>query len=280
MLAIHAEDPEIIEKATRAARLSGAKDLAAFSASRPPVSETQAVNRVIRVQQSHNARVLICHASVPQSIENIVAARSGGVNIYCETCPHYLLLCQESVEIFGPYARVKPPIRPEALRRELLKCLKEGLIDIISSDHAPYLPSEKERGQSNIWDAPDGIPGIELSLPLLLNKVGEGEFSYGDIVRVFSENPAKLLGLYPLKGSLEEGTDADIIIVKPGVIKKNQLNNLFSKSKGSGKVYEGWELSHSVEKTLCRGKVVFESGRIVGQPGYGEYVSPIKSGQQ
>lgn len=275
-LAIHAEDNEIIDKETKRIKNFGGEDLEAFSHSRPPISEIQAIRNVIESQKLVNTKISICHVSTPESIEIIKKAKEKGLDIHAETCPQYLFLNEEKARKFGSFARVKPPIRKESLRKKLWSQFRNGLVDIISSDHAPYLPSEKEKSGNNIWLAPDGIPGLELSLPLLLNKVSDNEITYHDIVKYFSENPAKLLGLYPVKGSLEIGTDADLAIIKPDVKSKISLNDLWSKSKESAKVYENWALSHKIIYTICRGKIVFDKGKIIGQPGYGNYISPLK----
>jgi len=275
-LAIHAEDNEIIDKETKRIKIFGGEGLEAFSRSRPPISEIQAIKNIIKSQKLVNAKISICHVSTPESIEIINKEKEKGLDIHAETCPQYLFLSEEKVSKFGAFARVKPPIRKESLRKKLWSQFRNGLVDIISSDHAPYLPSEKEKSGNNIWLAPDGIPGLELSLPLLLNKVSDNEITYQDIVKYFSENPAKLLGLYPIKGSLEIGTDADLVIIKPNVKSKILLNDLWSKSKESAKVYENWNLSHKIISTICRGKIVFKEGKIIGQPGYGNYVSPLK----
>lgn len=275
-LAIHAEDNEIIGRETKRIKSLGGKNLKAFSHSRPPISEIQAIKNVIESQKLVNTKISICHVSTPEGIEIINKAKEKGLDIHAETCPQYLFLNEEKASKFGSFARVKPPIRKESLRKKLWSQFRNGLVDIISSDHAPYLPSEKEKSGDNIWLAPDGIPGLELSLPLLLNKVSDNEINYYDIVKYFSENPAKLLGLYPAKGSLEIGTDADLVIIKPDVKSKISLNDLCSKSKESAKVYENWNLSHKIIFTICRGKIVFKEGKIIGQPGYGNYISPLK----
>lgn len=275
-LAVHAEDQDIIARETRVAKQSGAGGLEGFSLSRPPMSEVKAVQRVIEQQKINNTRVMLCHISTPQAVDMINDAKRKGFALSAETCPHYLFLSEEWASRFGPHARVKPPIRPEALRKELWSSFQKGLIDVLSSDHAPYTPSEKDEGISDIWQAPDGIAGLELSLPLLLNKVSEGSITYNDIVRVFSENPAILSGIYPLKGSLAVGADSDLVIVKPDIKSKISLGALRTKSGETVKVYENWPLTHEIIYTLCRGQVLYEKGQVVGKPGYGKQVRPIK----
>jgi len=276
-LAIHAEDNEIIDRETKRIKSFGGNNLKAFSQSRPPISEIQAIKNVIDSQKIVNSKISICHVSTPEAIEIINKAKGKGLDIHAETCPQYLFLSEEKVSKFGVFARVKPPIRKESLRKKLWWQFSNGLLDTLSSDHAPYLPSEKEKNGNDIWSAPDGIPGLELSLPLLLNKVSGKEITYYDVVKYFSENPAKLLGFYPNKGSLEIGTDADLTIVKPDTKSKISMNDLWSKSKKSAKVYDGWNLSHEILHTICRGKIVFSEGKIIGQPGNGNYISPLKN---
>jgi allantoinase len=275
-VAVHAEDPETIASATRAVRASGAKGLDAFSASRPPRAEFIAVERVIRAQQRTGARVLVCHVSTPEAVDRIRQARSEGCEIHIETCPQYLLLSQDAVRGLGPFARVKPPIRPEGLRAGLFRRFHDGWIDILSSDHAPYRLEEKERGLEDIWLAPDGIPALELSLPLMMEKVLSGELTPEQVVRHFSENPARLLGIYPRKGALREGSDADLVVVEKGSPVPVTLDSLRTKARKSCRVYEGWTIHHRIRITMSRGRVVFEDGDVRGEPGMGEWIKPAQ----
>ncbi|MBN2437787.1 MAG: amidohydrolase family protein [Deltaproteobacteria bacterium] len=275
-VAVHAEDPETIAGETRAVQASSVKGLDAFAMSRPPRTELIAVERVIRAQKRTESRVLICHVSTPEAVDRIREAKAEGSKIYAETCPQYLLLSQDVVRSHGPFARVKPPIRSEALREGLFQRFHNGWIDILSSDHAPYRLEEKERGLENIWLAPDGIPALELSLPLMLEKALSGELEYEQVVRHFSENPARLLGIYPRKGALREGSDADLVVVEPGAPRPVILDSMWTKARQSCKVYEGWTIRHHIRITLCRGRVVFENGDIRGDPGMGALVTPVQ----
>ncbi|MGI6423660.1 MAG: allantoinase AllB [Tepidanaerobacteraceae bacterium] len=275
LLAIHAEDQEIIKTETELIQKSGRKDLEAFGFSRPPISEIRAVKKIIKNLGKANTKILICHVSTPEVIDNIQCAKQYGLKVYSETCPHYLLLNVEEAKKYGGFARVKPPIRQEALRQQLWQKYEKGLIDIVSSDHAPYTIVEKNVKEGDIWKALDGIPGLELTLPLLLNKVNSGEITYNHIAGTFSENPAKILGIYPKKGSLDIGSDADLTIVNPNLKSQIKLDKLYTKSRESAAVYENWELSHTIIYTLCRGQIVFDNGKIVGKPGYGEYITPL-----
>ena len=274
-LAVHAEDTETIARATLSPEVMVAKGLDAFSLSRPPVAELIAVERVLRVQKRTGTRVLICHVSTPDAVDLIQDAKGEGREVYAETCPQYLLLSQETACHHGPYARVKPPIRPESLRAGLFGRFREGRIDLLSSDHAPYLPEEKQKGMKNIWLAPDGIPALELSLPLLLGRVSSGELGYGQIVKHFSENPSRLLGIYPRKGAISVGSDADLVVVEQAAPHLVALDSLRTKACGSCRVYEGWLLDHRIRLTLSGGRVVFEDGHIRGDPGTGAFVAPM-----
>ena len=276
LLAVHAEDPEIVERETVRVRQGGDKDFGAFCRSRPPASEVRAVRRLLGAQAATGTRVLLCHLSTPAAVEAVSEARAAGRPAFSETCPHYLLLSEPEVEHLGPFARVKPPLRSGGLRSELWKCFVDGLIDIVSSDHAPYLEEEKEKGLEDIWQAPDGIPALELTLPLLLTAVSDGDIDYPEVVERFSRNPARVLGLLPRKGSLAAGTDADVVIVEPGVEHPVAMEALFTKSRASARVYESRRLTHLVRYTLCRGTVVWEGGAVTARPGYGQFVRPAR----
>lgn len=150
--------------------------------------------------------------------------------------------------------------------------VNDGSIDIIGSDHAPYTKEEKERGSEDIFTPPAGFPGLSTRLPLLFTAVKEGKMELDRMVELICENPAKIFGLFPKKGTIALGSDADFVIFDPekkGVISKEKM---FTKCRESALVYEGWEVYGKPEKTVVRGNVVFDNGKITVSPGYGEII--------
>ena len=141
---------------------------------------------------------------------------------------------------------------------------------VIGSDHCPYPAAEKTPGEQNIWDAPNGIPGVETSLRIMLNAVNEGKTTLNHIVRTMCENPAKLEGLYPRKGTLEIGADADLLLLDMEHLEVIKNENIVSKCKWSP--YNGRTLKGAPETVLVRGEVVIDHYKIVGKPGFGRFV--------
>ena len=150
--------------------------------------------------------------------------------------------------------------------------LNSGVIDAIASDHAPYPREEKDKGWENIFEAPSGGTGIQTHLPLMLDAVDKGKTTLKRLVETYSSNPARILGLYPRKGALFPGADADLVIVDPDASLQIKGEDLYSKQKVTA--FEGYEGKGTPVTTIVRGEIVMEDGAVVGKPGYGEYQRP------
>jgi len=159
---------------------------------------------------------------------------------------------------------------------ELWIGLNDGIVDIIASDHAPYTKEEKEAGRDDIWKAPAGAPTIETMLPLLLNKVNEGKISLETLTKATSEQVAKIFGLYPKKGVIQVGSDADLVIVDLNRTMKIDKEKMYSKAR-ENTPYDGWKLKGWPIMTMVRGEVVMEDGEVIGKQGYGSFVSPLRT---
>src|SRR5712692_11357319 len=182
--------------------------------SRPIEAELIAVRRAVEIAIETGVRLNFPHCSGGSVVEYIGAARSRGYShITAETCPQYLFLNSERLRVVGPYGKINPPIRSEAERQSLWKCLNAGMIETIGSDHAPHSKDAKEAAWHDIFAAPAGHPGLETTLPLMLTAASDGRLTLHDVTRLCSENVAKLYGLYPRKGVLQVGSDADIVLV-------------------------------------------------------------------
>jgi len=232
---------------------------------RPVFSEALAIQTVICYAKYTGADIHIHHITSKDGAILAAEAKQKGIKITAETCPHYLLFDAEKCS-----HKVYPPIRSEIHRIALCEDVKNGVIDMIASDHAPHTPSEKALP---LWDAPAGLCGVETLAPLLLNEVNKGKITLNDFTRLASENPAKIWGIYPQKGSIEPGSDADLTIVdmkKKITIKKE---NLHSKSKTSP--YDGMEVQGVPIATIVRGKFIMKDGELTGEKGYGVLVSPL-----
>ncbi|NIN92170.1 MAG: amidohydrolase family protein, partial [Candidatus Aenigmarchaeota archaeon] len=270
--AFHAENNSIINNHIRSFRREGKVSPIYHAKSRPPIAEIETTAKILLFAEETGARIQICHMSTPRAVELVNFAKEKGIDAVTETCPQYLLLTEEHLDKYGPYAKCNPPLRTEAERKAMLSLVNNGSIDTIGSDHAPFTREEKETGKEDIFRAPAGFPGIELRLPLLFTKVREKELSLDRMVDLISKNPAKIFGLYPRKGVIAVGADADFVIIDPNRREVISRDRMLTKARDVAKVYEGWEVYGKPETTIVRGNVVFEEGEIRVSPGYGEVV--------
>ena len=274
-LTIHCESQRIIDKTLAKFMSENRNGLKAFTDSRPTEAELESVKQVIQAAQKTKCRVIIAHVSSPETVDCIMQAKKDGVDIKIESCAHYLSFDREQMEPFGVFARMKPPFRLREQVDRLAQQYQNGAIDIIGSDHAPYTKSEKLKNGNNIWETFDGLPGLELTLPLLLKLVEENKLNYEMIAKTFSENTAKIFHLSQ-KGRIEAGKDADLVFVKklvhPEII---QCRDLHSKCAESAVIYEGLQVRHKIIKTLYKGKMVFSEGDIALATGSAEIVHPF-----
>lgn len=262
ILAIHAENNDIIAAEIKAHRAAGKVTGIDHAASRPPVSEVEAVAKVLCLAEACGTRVELCHISTPQAAELVKQAKAKGLEVYLETCPHYLFLTEEKLDELGPFAKCNPPLRSKVLSDALWDYINDGTIDIIGSDHGPFLAREKEIGFEDIFAAPAGFPGIDLRLPLLLNAVNNGQLTLDRMVELISTAPAKLYGLYPQKGAIRLGADADLVLVDLDAEFVVDRQQSYSKSRDTARVYDGWKLKGRAVMTMVRGRAVMENGRV------------------
>jgi len=271
IFAIHAENNDLIQSLTEKVLAGGRRDYEALLEGRPPLAETVTVSTGIHFARSTGARLHILHVSAGGSVDVIEQAQREGLPITAETCPQYLFLCNEDYERIGPMMKIYPPIKYRADQERIWKGLQDGVLSIVCSDHAPHTLEEKD---GDLWEIPAGMVGVETMVPLLLNAVSEGRLTLQQVVALCSENPAKQYGIYPQKGSLAIGTDADFTIVdmsKHVVIKRE---NLHSRSQNSG--FDGVEVIGYPVGTIVRGHTVMKDGEIVSGPIGQVVLSPAK----
>lgn len=270
---VHAENDEIIKFLIRESIEEGKTYPLAHYETRPEVSETESVLKGLEIAKAAGVRFHLYHISCSRSIDLANYYRMDGCSVSIETCPHYLIFSTEDMDRLGGRIRINPPVREPIENERLWHKLETGQIDCVSSDHAPWPAETKEH--SSIFDNPSGCPGVETLLPLLFSEgVSKKRISIGTLVRVLMENPAKISGLYPQKGTLDPGSDADIIIFDPLAKWTVKGKNLHSKAGWTP--YEGIEITGKVHMTIVRGKVVYEEGEITGIKGYGKFIAPNK----
>ena len=265
---VHAENPSIMARRQARMEAAGRSDAHAHLAARPEVCEIEAIGRAIVFAEWTGARLHIAHHSAKDLLYLVHAAKARGVDVTVETCPQYLLLDTHDVERLGGILRVNPPIRAPGHGEALWQALLDGTIDMIATDHAPHAPEEKTR--SNIWTCDCGFPGVETQMPIMLTEVNRGRMTISDYVRWSAVNPAKAWGLFPRKGILQPGADADIAIVdldRDGVIDQAALHSRSKITPWHGRAIKGCPLD-----TIVRGRIVVREGRLVGEPGWGQPV--------
>ena len=270
MIGFHTENNDMVNKNIARLRSEGKTSPLYHGRSRPPVVEIETAAKILLFAEKIGTKVEICHISTPEVVELVNRAKSKGVYVVAETCPHYLFLNENVLEKVGVFAKCNPPLRSEEERLKMWEFVRDGSIDIIGSDHAPYTKEEKERGSEDIFTPPAGFPGLSTRLPLLFTAVKEGKIRLEKMVELICENPAKIFGLYPKKGTITVGSDADFVIFDPDKKDLISKDKMFTKCRNSALVYDGWEVYGKPEKTIVRGKIIFDNGEIIVSPGYGE----------
>jgi len=258
-LVVHAEERDVIEYWTPRAKSHG-DDYRHLLASRPEFGEVSTTASICRLAGHTGAAVHIAHVSLAEAVEVIRQAKAIGWPVTAETCPPYLFLTAEDFPTIGPAMKVLPPVRHQDDQDQLWYGFRSGVLDIIATDHAPHLASEKESG---VWEAPGGALGVETLLPLMLEAVRQGRCSLCDIVRCCCANPATIFSLQG-KGHLRPGAWADIVMVdlsKHWCIETEQLHSLARSTP-----FVGWRGQGAPVATLLRGRLVARDGEPVGKP--------------
>jgi dihydropyrimidinase len=250
-----------------------------FPAACPDWSEAESVFRGITMGVAANCPTYVVHLSTRQGLEYIRDAQRHGHAVWTETCPQYLLLSDAMMEKWGPFAKIGPPLRSSdgAHQKALWHGLEQGTISCIGSDHAPPRRALKEQGWDNVFYAtngtriPFGAPGIETVVPLVYS---EGVVKRGLplewMARVMAGNPARIFGLYPRKGAIQPGSDADLLLIDPRT--KRSIRAADHKSTAGYTLFEGWEVTGWPWMTLLRGKVLLDRGELALAPGSGRYI--------
>lgn len=269
---VHAEDDKTIEKNTKRLMQGGHRNPLAYAESRPNEAEDKAVKRVIELAQIAECNLHLAHITTRQGTELVGRAKAKRVNVTAETCPHYLIFAKGAMVLRGPYLKVNPALKNPDDMAALWAGLAKGTIDIVTTDHAPGTKEEKEVGWNDIWAAQTGIPGVETLLPLMFTEgVARGRLSIERLVDALCTRPARIFGLYPQKGVIREGSDADLVIVdteKVHTIKAEKLHY-----KVGWTPYEGFEVKGVPTMTISRGEVIVEERHVTAKPGRGKYLA-------
>ena len=268
---VHAEDEELSQQLTVKLKRANRMDPIAHNESKPNAVEEKAIKEAIGIARAAKSKLHISHMSTSEGIRLIAAAKRDNVNVTAETCPHYLSLTTADVLKLGPYLKMSPPLKREADVLALWRGLANGTVDMITSEHAPGGADEKEIGWENIWEAWSGVPSIETMLPVVLSEgVNKKRINIEKAAKVLSENPARRFGLYPRKGRIAVGADADFVIVDLSMEKKVKASDLHYKVGWTP--YEGWILKGWPTTTIVRGQIVAKDGQILAKEGRAQFV--------
>ena len=268
----HAENDEIILHLIRQYRQDGKVYPRAHGETRPVSSETTAVLKLLELALWTGVRLHLYHMSHPRSIHLLRKFREERVDVTAETCPHYLLLAEEEMDRLKALAKINPPLRSREALEEMWDLLKDGYIDMVTSDHAPW-PIERKQ-DPDIFANASGAPGIETLLPVMFNEgVVKRNFSPVQLARILCEQPARRFKLYPRKGHIALGADADFAIVDPDRIWTIQGSEMHSSAQWTP--YEGLAVQGKVVRTILRGKIIYDGQEITAQPGDGQFIAAM-----
>ncbi len=258
-IALHAENASIMARRQLALQACGRCDPLAHLAARPPVVAVEAVSRAAILAEWTGARIHILHVSSGDELRPIREAKQRGVDITAETCPHYLLLDEKAYTEKGSLVRVNPPVREKVHQDQLWVGVQDRTIDMIATDHAPH--SKEEKHNDDIWGADCGFTGVETQMPLMLTQVAKGRLSLMDYVRMTSTAPARAFGLFPRKGALLPGSDADIVVID--MDREGAVDEAVLQSLGPSTPFHQYPIKGVPVHTLVRGRFVMKDRKLV-----------------
>ena len=283
IIAVHPENNDTVNYLKKYYSENGMTAPIYHAKSRPEECEGEAINRILNIAHLvGDAPIYIVHLSAKLGLDYIKMARDRGQeNIYAETCPQYLVLDEEKYNLPGTEGLkyvISPPLRNKANQEPLWRAVREGDIQVIATDHCPFLfEKEKEAmGKDDFTKCPNGAPGVETRMPVIFSEgVMKGRISINKFVEVTSTNPAKIYGMYPQKGTIAVGSDADIVIIdkdKEVTITKSMLHENVDYTP-----YEGMKVKGYPVMTIVRGKVIVKDNEFIGEEGYGKFIKRYKN---
>jgi dihydropyrimidinase len=274
LIMMHAENGIAIDAIVAAAIGRGQTDPIFHGLTRPAELEGEATSRAIRLAQVTGAPLYIVHVSSAPALAAIVEARDRGQNTFAETCPQYLFLSEEDMArpgFEGAKFVCTPPLRPREHQAALWRGLRTDDLSVVATDHCPFCFAEqKELGLGDFTKIPNGLPGVENRMDLIYQGVVSGEIPLTRWVEVTSTNPAKMFGLFPRKGTIAPGSDADIVIYDPDA--EQTISAATHHMAVDYSCYEGLQITGRVDTVFSRGRQIIASGAYTGGPGHGRFV--------
>jgi dihydropyrimidinase len=275
LVCMHAENGNAIDVIVQQALAEGKKAPKYHALTRPTTAEAEATSRAIALAEMAGAPVYIVHLSCNDALEKVREARDRGLPVYAETCPQYLYLSIENFDVpdfEGAKYVFTPPLREKWHQEKLWNGLKSDHLQVVSTDHCPFcFKEQKELGRNDFTKIPNGGPGVEHRMSLIYSGgVAAGRFSVNRFVELVCTTPAKLFGLYPRKGTIAVGSDADLVIFDPN--RKHTISAKTHHMRVDYSMFEGIQVMGMPVTVLSRGRVVVESDKFLGRAGAGEFV--------
>ncbi len=275
LVCMHAENGGVIDLLVRKALAEGKTAPIYHALTRPATAEGEAVNRAIALAQMAGAPVYIVHVSSADALERVSEARDRGIPVFAETCPQYLLLSIEELErpdFEGAKFVFTPPLREKWHQERLWKGLKNNTLQVVSTDHCPFcFKEQKELGRGSFAKIPNGGPGVENRLQLLFHHgVNLKRISLNRWVELVSTAPAKMFGLYPRKGTIAVGSDADLVIWDPEA--EHTISARTHHMRVDYSMFEGFRVKGNAERVFSRGALIVDGSTWLGKPGRGAFI--------
>ncbi|MFN8222706.1 MAG: dihydropyrimidinase [Gaiellales bacterium] len=281
LVMVHAENGDAIDVLVKEALAAGNTAPVYHALTRPPELEGEATNRAIQLARIAGAPLYVVHVSCREAVDPIAKARRAGWQVWGETCTQYFFVDQaflERPDFEGAKYVYTPPPRPKVNQDVLWDAVRTDVLSAISTDHCAFLwDGQKSMGRDDFSKIPNGGPGLENRVHMIHEfGVRTGRITLNRMVELLCTNPAKLFGLYPRKGTIAPGSDADIVIFDPE--RKKTITAADQHSKSDYNLFEGTEVTGDIETVLIRGTVVVDGGKLVVEPGFGQYVKRAKFG--
>lgn len=274
LLCVHCENGDVLRCLQQKLREKNASDIQNHPKSRPNLTEKEAISRVIDFAAMADVPVYIVHVSTKEAAEVIRQAKQKGQKIYAETCPQYLLLDESRYGLPGFESAkyvLSPPLRTKEDQESLWQAIADGTIDVVSTDHCSFrFQGQKDLGKEDFTRIPNGIPGIETRMELMLEYGNRRGISLEKLVNLLCTEPAKIFGLYPAKGIIQVGSDADLIIVKENTPHKISIETLCQNVDYTP--FEGFEITYQIQDVFIKGKYAKRKGKWVMENPEGKFL--------
>jgi dihydropyrimidinase len=283
LVMVHAENGDAIDVLVKEALAEGKTEPKFHALTRPPETEGEATNRAIQLARVAGCKLYVVHVSCQESVEPIELAREKGWDVWGETCTQYFFIDQSYLErpdFEGAKYVYTPPPRAKENHEVLWRAVENDVLSVISTDHCAFLwDGQKTLGKDDFSKIPNGAPGLENRMQMIHEfGVRAGRISLNRMVELLSTNPAKYFGLYPRKGTIAVGSDADLVVFDPE--RKVTISAATHHSKSDYSLFEGTKVTGAPQVVLLRGRVLVEGDELVAQPGVGEFIRRARFGEE